>query len=180
MARPLIGITPNVRDTRNRGPEHVVLSHYVAMIAEAGAIPLIVPAVATVAEAREVLERLDGLLMTGGKDIEAERYGQATRDRERLAHPDRIASDFAYAAATLEMDRPTLGVCLGTQVLNVAGARGRSHQHLPEGPPGLRGSPKDDNGGGTPPDPRSGTIGARGTPGWRKTSPGPWAPGPPP
>lgn len=145
MARPLIGITPNIRDTRNRGPEHVVLSHYVSMIAEAGAIPLIVPAVATLAEAREVLERLDGLLMTGGKDIEAERYGQATRDRDRLAHPDRIASDFAYAAATLEMDRPTLGVCLGTQVLNVAG-RGTLHQHLPEDLPGSAEHEEDDEG----------------------------------
>ncbi|HYJ33149.1 MAG TPA: gamma-glutamyl-gamma-aminobutyrate hydrolase family protein [Candidatus Binatia bacterium] len=146
MAKPLIGITPNIRDTKNRGTEHVVLSQYVAMIAEAGAIPLIVPAVSTAAEAREVLARLDGLLMTGGKDIEAERYGQETRDRERLAHADRVASDFAYAAATLELERPTLGVCLGTQVMNVAG-RGTLHQHLPEDLPGAAEHEDDDEGG---------------------------------
>jgi len=145
MAKPLIGITPNVRDTPNRGPEHVLLSAYVGMVADAGAIPLIVPAVASVDEARGVLERLDGLVMTGGKDIDAREYGQETRYPDRLAHPDRVASDFAYAAAALAMERPTLGVCLGVQVMNVAG-RGTLHQHLPEDLPGTAEHEDDDDG----------------------------------
>lgn len=143
--KPLIGITANIRDTKNRGTEHVLLTAYVTMVAEAGATPLIVPAVRSVEEAREILTRLDGLLLTGGKDIEAERYGQITRDTERLAHPDRVVSDFAYAAAALELERPTLGVCLGTQVMNVA-ARGTLHQHLPEDLPGSREHEDDDDG----------------------------------
>lgn len=148
MAKPWIGITPNIRDTRNRGTEHVLLSAYVRMIAEAGAVPVIVPAVVTVEEAREILARLDGLLMTGGKDIDPRKYGQQARDSDRLAHPDRIASDFAYAAAALELERPTLGVCLGVQVMNVAG-RGTLHQHLPEDLPGAR-THEDDDGGNSP------------------------------
>lgn len=151
MSKPLIGITPNIRDTKNRGTEHVLLSAYIGMITDAGAIPLIVPAVAAVEEAREVLARLDGLLMTGGKDIDPRAYGQEARypDRpDRLAHPDRVASDFAYAAATLELERPTLGVCLGAQVLNVAG-RGSLHQHLPDDLPGT-GAHEDDDEGNSP------------------------------
>jgi len=143
--KPLVGITVNIRDTKNRGTEHVLLTSYVTMVAEAGATPMIVPAVRSVEEAREVLSRLDGLLLTGGRDIEAERYGQATRDHERLAHPDRVLSDFAYATAALELERPTLGVCLGTQVMNVAG-RGTLHQHLPDDVPGSREHEDDDEG----------------------------------
>lgn len=144
-SQPLIGITPNVRPTKHRGSEHVVLSAYVAMVRAAGAIPLIVPAVATIEEAREVLSRLDGLLMTGGKDIDPKEYGQEARHPDRLAPVERIASDFAYAAATLELERPTLGVCLGVQVMNVAG-RGSLYQHLPEDLPGAREHEDDDEG----------------------------------
>jgi putative glutamine amidotransferase len=132
MAKPLIGITPNVRATgTTRGNEHVVLSAYVTMIAQAGAIPVIVPAVSSSDEAREVLSRLDGLLLTGGKDIDPKAYGQTARHPDRLATPERIASDFAYARATVESALPALGVCLGVQVMNVAD-RGTLYQHLPE------------------------------------------------
>lgn len=148
MPRPLIGITPNLRATRNRGSEHVVLSAYVAMIAQAGATPFIVPAVATVEEAREVLARLDGLLLTGGKDIDPREYGETARYPDRLATEERIASDFAYAGAALELSRPALGVCLGVQVMNVAG-RGSLYQHLPEDLPGA-GEHEDDDQGNSP------------------------------
>ena len=145
MAKPLVGITPNVRDTKNRGTEHVVLTAYVRMVADAGAIPLVVPAVRSLEEARDVLARVDGLLMTGGSDIDPARYGQEARDSDRLAHPERLASDFAYAAATLELARPTLGVCLGVQVMNVLG-RGTLHQHLPVDLPGCNVHEHDDVG----------------------------------
>src|SRR5262249_30551462 len=105
VLKPLIGITPNIRATGTfRGNEHVVLSAYVTMIAEAGALPMIVPAVATVEEARAVLRRLDGLLLTGGKDLDPEAYGQTVRHPDRLATPERIASDLAYARATVESE----------------------------------------------------------------------------
>lgn len=145
MAKPLVGITPNLRDTKHRGTEHVLLTAYVRMVADAGAVPFIVPAVTTIEEAREVLARVDGVLMTGGSDIDPGRYGQAARDSDRLAHPERLASDFAYAAATLELQRPTLGVCLGVQVMNVLG-RGTLHQHLPEDLPGCLEHEDDDEG----------------------------------
>jgi len=145
MARPLIGITPNVRDAGKRGTEHVVLTAYVTMIAQAGAIPMIVPAVKNLEEARDVLARLDGLLLTGGKDIDPSAYGQTPRHPDRLASPDRIASDLAYARAAIESEVPTLGVCLGVQVMNVAD-RGSLFQHIPEDLPGALGHEDDDEG----------------------------------
>jgi putative glutamine amidotransferase len=145
VTKPLIGITPNVRDTKNRGTEHVLLTAYVTMIFDAGALPCIVPTVASVSEAREVLGRLDGLLMTGGRDIDPRMYGQEPRDVNQLAHKDRLVSDFAYAQATQELELPTLGVCLGVQVMNVAG-RGSLHQHLPDDFPGAMEHEDDEEG----------------------------------
>jgi putative glutamine amidotransferase len=145
MARPLIGITPNVRPAGKRGTEHVVLSAYVAMITQAGAIAVIVPAVRTADEAREVLARLDGLLLTGGKDIDPGLYGQTPRHPDRLATPERIASDLAYARAAIAGDMPSLGVCLGVQVMNVADG-GTLFQHLPEDLPDALGHEDDDEG----------------------------------
>jgi putative glutamine amidotransferase len=145
MSRPLIGITPNVRPAGKKGSEHVVLSAYVTMVAQAGAIPVIVPAVTSREEAREVLARLDGLLLTGGKDIDPGVYGQTPRHPDRLASPERIASDLAYARAAIEADLPSLGVCLGIQVMNVAEG-GTLFQHLPEDLPGSLGHEDDDEG----------------------------------
>ncbi|HEX7077668.1 MAG TPA: gamma-glutamyl-gamma-aminobutyrate hydrolase family protein [Candidatus Eisenbacteria bacterium] len=148
MAKPLIGITPNIRPTRTRGDGHFVLSTYVRMVARAGAIPLIVPIVATREEAREVLDRLDAIVLTGGGDLDPAMYGQTTRRPELLAPPERVASDFAYAAAAEAEARPTLGICLGCQILNVAGG-GTLFQHIPEDLPGA-GEHEDDEDGVAP------------------------------
>jgi putative glutamine amidotransferase len=148
VAKPLIGITPNIRPTRTRGDGHFVLSTYVTMVARAGAIPLIVPIVATLEEAREVLERLDGLVMTGGADMDPGRYGRAPRPTDNLAHPDRVTSEFAYAAVAREMARPTLGVCLGCQVMNVLDG-GTLVQHIADEVPGA-GEHEDDDEGVSP------------------------------
>lgn len=145
MTRPLIGITPNVRPAGRKGSEHVVLSAYVTMVSQAGALPVIVPAVTTREEAREVLARLDGLLLTGGRDIDPGLYGQSPRHPDRVAAPERIASDLAYARAAIDADLPALGVCLGIQVMNVADG-GTLFQHLPEDLPGSLEHEDDDEG----------------------------------
>lgn len=143
MAKPLIGITPNIKPTPDRGEGHFVYSAYVAMVARAGAIPVIVPIVATREEAREVLERLDGLVMTGGADMDPALYGGTARATDDPAPAERVKSDFAYAAAAKEMARPTLGVCLGCQVMNVADG-GTLLQHIAEDLPGARRHEDDD------------------------------------
>ena len=148
MAKPVIGITPNVRPTKKRGDAHFVLSTYVAMIAANGAIPVIVPIVKTREEAREVLDRIDALLLTGGEDIDPETYGQTARRPDLIAPKDRIASDFAYARAAQEAAKPTLGVCLGIQIMNVAYG-GTLFQHIEEDLPGA-GEHEDDDQGSAP------------------------------
>jgi putative glutamine amidotransferase len=79
----------------------------------------------------EVLDRLDGLVITGGKDVDPARYGQAPHPQTDEPRHDRDAWEFALLAGALRRGLPVLGICRGAQVLNVA-LGGTLHQHLPD------------------------------------------------
>jgi putative glutamine amidotransferase len=135
MGRPLIGIAPNYRLKQRRGDSYVLDANYVKLIRESGGQPLILPLVETLEEARETVGRLDGLLLSGGGDIDPGRYGQGARPTNQLGAPVRNASDLYLARAAQERGTPTLGVCLGVQIMNVEFG-GTLLQHLPEDVPG--------------------------------------------
>ena len=84
-------------------------------------------------EASLLVARLDAVLLTGGPDVEPERYGQEPHDT--VYGTDTIVDDFeiALALAAIEQGVPLLGVCRGLQVLNVA-LGGTLHQHIVELP----------------------------------------------
>lgn len=137
MAKPLIGVGPNIKPKKGemRGDAYFLLASYVEMIGRSGALPMILPVVATLEEAREVVGRIDGLVLTGGLDVEPSRYGQSARHPERLGHPARNASDAFLARAAQERGTPTLGICLGVQAMNVEFG-GSLLQHIGEDLPG--------------------------------------------
>ncbi len=116
MKRPIIGITlgngsqPGVQALR---------SDYLASVERAGALPVALPALPA-QDAALLLERLDGLLLSGGDDIDPALYGQ--RKHSKLRDVDRRRDDFELALVheALRRDRPILAICRGQQVLNVA------------------------------------------------------------
>ncbi|MGX7827172.1 gamma-glutamyl-gamma-aminobutyrate hydrolase family protein [Actinokineospora sp. 24-640] len=77
------------------------------------------------------LDWLDGLVLSGGADIDPRRYGQAPHPTTGTPQPLRDAAEFALTEAALEMGLPLLAVCRGMQVLNVV-LGGTLHQHTPE------------------------------------------------
>jgi putative glutamine amidotransferase len=81
--------------------------------------------------ANRVLDGLDGLVITGGKDIDPARYGQAPHPETDEPRVDRDEWEFALLAGALKRGLPVLGICRGAQVLNVA-LGGTLHQHLPD------------------------------------------------
>lgn len=127
---PIIGITAyqqpaawGVWDT-----EAVILpAEYVRMVAVAGGVPVLLPPHGTDVA---VLDRLDGLLLSGGADVGPERYG-AEPHTATVSQEWRDAHEFALAAAAIDAGLPVLGICRGLQVINVA-LGGTLHQHLPE------------------------------------------------
>ncbi len=84
------------------------------------------------AEAIErVLDGIDGLILTGGKDVDAALYGERAHPENDAPRPDRDAWEIALVRAAIARDLPLLGICRGLQVLNVA-LGGTLVQHLPD------------------------------------------------
>jgi putative glutamine amidotransferase len=126
--RPVIGIGGDVK----REPVEVVRIKlaYLEAIRAAGGVPVVLPAVSE-DELAVLLERVDGLLMSGGDDVDVRAFGRELHPKADLMHPRRQEAEFALARAALAGRKPTLGVCLGMQVLAIA-AGGELHQHLPD------------------------------------------------
>lgn len=78
-----------------------------------------------------VLDGVDGLMLTGGKDVGARLYGQQPHPENDAPRPDRDAWEVALVLAAIERDLPFFGICRGLQVLNVA-LGGTLIQHLPD------------------------------------------------
>ena len=134
--RPLIGLTAGPARARDGLDYARLRMTYVQAIEAAGGLPVVVPPLADRAALVALLERLDGLLLPGGADIDPVAYGEAMHG----AQPPNPALDrLELAAASWAAERalPTLGICRGQQVINVA-LGGSLIQHLdghaPDGP----------------------------------------------
>ncbi|HWF15418.1 MAG TPA: gamma-glutamyl-gamma-aminobutyrate hydrolase family protein [Acidimicrobiales bacterium] len=136
---PLIGLTTYVADVRWGSWERrsgVLPQSYFELVAGAGGRPLLVPPPSTApdgpaAGADEVIAVLDGLVLTGGGDVDPLGYGEQPDREVRGVDHHRDASERALLAAALRADLPVLAICRGCQILNVE-LGGSLHQHLPD------------------------------------------------
>ena len=130
--RPVIGITTYLTPARFGVWEEdaaLVPAAYVRAVEAAGGRALLVPPSTDGIE--ETLDRLDGLLFSGGSDLGPELYGQEAHPETNDIVPERDRAELALLRTALERDFPVLAVCRGSQVLNVA-LGGDLVQHLPE------------------------------------------------
>jgi gamma-glutamyl-gamma-aminobutyrate hydrolase PuuD len=104
-------------------------SAYVWAVVAAGGVPVVLPPVPEAVEA--VLPRLDGLVLSGGPDIEPGRYGAAPLASTAEPRVERDAAELGLAVSATAAGLPVLGICRGLQLLNVARG-GTLHQHLPD------------------------------------------------
>ncbi len=123
---PLIGITTYPPNRRNR---FELPTEYVASVRRAGGQPvLITPGIDGV---DDLLGRLDGLLLAGGGDLDPALHDGGTHETIYAQCPERDRDELALVHFVLERDTPTLAICRGSQVLNVA-LGGSLHLHLPD------------------------------------------------
>jgi gamma-glutamyl-gamma-aminobutyrate hydrolase PuuD len=122
VSRPLIGISAHqllVTDGDVATVHHVVGASYVKAVRKAGGVPVLLPIVEP-DDADGVLDGVDALLMTGGGDVDPASYGADVDPRTSRVDATRDAHDIALVRAAVERELPTLAICRGSQVLNVA------------------------------------------------------------
>jgi gamma-glutamyl-gamma-aminobutyrate hydrolase PuuD len=132
VARPIIGITSYVVPARFGVWEldaALVPYDYVKAIERAGGRAVVVPPSNEGVE--ETLDALDGLVFSGGSDLDPTLYGQEAHAETNGLVPERDDAELALLRAALERDLPVLAICRGSQVLNVA-LGGDLVQHLPD------------------------------------------------
>ena len=120
-SKPVIGICA-VRE-RSRWAfwdqtAHLVADSYVAPLQRAGAVVVLLPV--DVSGPLELIERIDGLLLIGGADLDPASYGAAPEPGTEATYPDRDTFEIAMVRGALEAEVPVLGICRGMQILNVS------------------------------------------------------------
>ncbi len=97
---------------------HLVADSYVAPLQRAGAVVVLLPV--DVSGPLELIERIDGLLLIGGADLDPASYGAAPEPGTEATYPDRDTFEIAMVRGALDAEVPVLGICRGMQILNVS------------------------------------------------------------
>lgn len=116
--KPIIGINCDYEDDKK--PHSFVYRDYVDAILMAGGIPFLLPPIKNKDDVECLLERMDGLLLTGGDDVPPSRYGEERREKTQCVHADKDISDNLILQLALEKKIPILAICYGAQLVNVA------------------------------------------------------------
>jgi putative glutamine amidotransferase len=121
MPRPLIGITcgTSALDPHARNPQDRLNTAYSRAVALAGGVPVVLPTGGGPDAAGDVLSRLDGLLLSGGYDVDPSLFGEERHNGTLEIDAERDTSEVPLIRAALKRDMPIFAICRGIQVLNV-------------------------------------------------------------
>ncbi len=108
---------------------------YVEAVEQAGALPFVVPPLSGLSHAAAIIDACDGLVLTGGEDIDPDRYDAPRDATVEDTNPERDATEIALVEAARSVACPTFAICRGLQLLNVA-LGGSLVQDIPSQRPG--------------------------------------------
>ena len=118
MPKPIIGIGSDVHTAPGERDRAFVYTTYTESLRRAGAIPVLIPPQPE--NAADIVEGLDGIVLAGGEDCDPSVYGEEPHPTVEPMDARRQTNDLALAKLARERGIPTLGICLGLQVMNVA------------------------------------------------------------
>jgi putative glutamine amidotransferase len=119
--RPLIGV-PTGREKSQRFfglPLYIMNQTYIRVLESLGALPVLIPLQMTEATLHGIFERLDGLFLPGGEDLDPSNYDEARHPQLGAPDKERDRTELLLTRWALEAGMPVLGVCRGIQVINV-------------------------------------------------------------
>ncbi len=123
--RGVVGVTPNYFDPDRNGAPNPAGSYYLnrpyheALLKE-GLIPVSLPYLPPGDPVDHLLDRLDGLVLTGGFDIDVRVLGGELHPRAGRVHPERLRFELDLCRKAVDRDLPVLAICLGAQTMNLA------------------------------------------------------------
>jgi putative glutamine amidotransferase len=117
VRRPVIGVTAGLSEHSSEW--FALRDDYVRAVEKAGALPLLL-APGPLENVPDLLARIDGLVLSGGADVDPAHYGEEPHETVDEVSPQRDAFELALSREALARDLPILAICRGHQVLNVA------------------------------------------------------------
>ncbi len=131
----MIGVTMFRKDSGRNYKYLAVTEAYVKVLIEAGAMPIMIPLGLSESDLEDFRNRMDGILLTGGGDIDPAIYGGIPHPTVHEIDPDRDWQELQLARTVVETRQPFLGICRGLQVVNVA-LGGTLYTHITDQFPG--------------------------------------------
>lgn len=120
MPSPVILVTTGIMHNENDQPVYQPRNTYFNALRRSGAYSVILPPLPDTGSVRRLLNGVDGLLVTGGGDIDPDFYGESRNTRCGPSDIDRDRTEITAVQIAIELGIPVFGICRGHQVLNVA------------------------------------------------------------
>ncbi len=117
--KPLIGISCSIDATDSGAQKEFLNDSYLNAVERAGGLPVIIPNTMDPDLQIEIAKRLDGVIISGGPDMDPRRYGSRVNAKVSKIYPRRDAAEFSLIKYVIEeTDLPILGICRGIQSIN--------------------------------------------------------------
>lgn len=124
--KPIIGITSSIAKDET---SHRVYSHNINAVVHAGGVPVLLPNISDEQMIKQLAKQMDGLLGTGGYDVDPMLFGEEPHPKLGTVTPARDTFEMIMFKEMLQLNKPILGICRGMQVLNVV-AGGDMYQDI--------------------------------------------------
>ncbi|ALQ34393.1 gamma-glutamyl-gamma-aminobutyrate hydrolase family protein [Fusobacterium hwasookii] len=124
MKKPIIGISASMiyeeKDELFLGDKYSCVAYsYVDAVYKSGGIPITLPILKDVSAIREQVKLLDGLILSGGRDVDPHFYGEEPLEKLESIFPERDVHEMALIRAAIDLKKPIFAICRGMQILNV-------------------------------------------------------------